>query len=286
MMQKYLLHKTSKSPGFSSAHFQISKFQINIMNKLDEIFRSGEKNLLNIYCTAGYPGLDSTAEVILALQKHGADMIEIGIPYGDPIADGPVIQESNMKALQNGMNVQILLQQLEDLKDKIRIPVMLMGYLNTVLQYGIEKFCVDAKRAGVSGIILPDLPLHEFEKEYKQAFQKNKLHFIFLITPETTLKRIKMADQLSSGFLYAVSSSSTTGTAIKMDKEAYFKKLSQLKLKNPLMIGFGINDRSSFENACKYASGAIIGSAYISMLSGNHSIDETTQKFIVNIKGS
>ena len=270
-------------------HHQITKLsnhQIGVVNKLDEIFKSGKKNLLNIYCTAGYPYKESTGEVMLALQKHGADMIEIGIPYGDPVADGPMIQQSNMRALQKGMNVGLLLQQLEEVKEAINIPVILMGYLNPVLQYGMEKFCSDAKSAGVHGIILPDLPVHEFEKEYKSIFKKHKLHFIFLITPETSEKRIGEMDELSSGFIYAVSSSSTTGSTVAGEKSGqYFKKLSQLKLKNPIMIGFGIRDRDSFERACKYASGAIIGSAYIKTISDNGDIDELTQQFISHIKG-
>ncbi|MEO8769156.1 MAG: tryptophan synthase subunit alpha [Ferruginibacter sp.] len=255
------------------------------MNKLDEIFKSGKKNLLNIYCTAGYPYKESTGEVMLALQKHGADMIEIGIPYGDPVADGPIIQQSNMRALQKGMTVGLLLQQLEEVKEAITVPVILMGYLNPVLQYGIEKFCAEAKSAGVHGVILPDLPFHEFEKEYKSIFKKHKLHFIFLITPETNEKRIRKMDQLSSGFLYAVSSSSTTGSTVAGEnKDHYFKKLRQLKLKNPIMIGFGISDRASFENACKYASGSIIGSSYIKAISDSGDIDELTQQFISLIK--
>ena len=255
------------------------------MNKLDEIFKSGKKNLLNIYCTAGYPYKESTGEVMLALQKHGADMIEIGIPYGDPVADGPVIQQSNMRALQKGMNVALLLQQLEEVKEAITVPVILIGYLNPVLQYGIEKFCADAKSAGVHGIILPDLPIHEFKNEYKSIFKKHKLHFIFLITPETSEKRIREMDKSGSGFLYAVSSSSTTGSTIAGEnKSGYFKKLSRLKLKNPIMIGFGISDRNSFENACKYASGAIIGSAYIKTIGDNGDIDELTRQFISQIK--
>ena len=243
-------------------------------------------NLLNIFCTAGYPLINSTTEVILSLQKNGADIIEIGMPYSDPIADGPVIQQSNMTALQNGMTMQLLFKQLNSIKENLTVPLILMGYLNPVLQYGIEKFCEDAETSGVSGVILPDLPMFEFENSYKKIFEKYNLHFIFLITPETSNERIKMADRLSSGFLYAVSSSATTGTKTDRSQQGkYFKKLAALKLKNPILIGFGINDHKSFAYACKHAAGAIIGSAYIKTLEYSTDIDSDTASFIGRIKG-
>lgn len=255
------------------------------VNKLDTLFAGKNKNLLNIYCTAGYPHKDSTATVILSLQEHGADMIEIGMPYSDPIADGPVIQNSNMVALQNGMNMQLLFEQLKNIKEQLTVPVILMGYLNPVLQYGIERFCFDAEDAGVSAIILPDLPMYEFEISYKRLFKKHNLHFVFLVTPETSKERIKKADDLGSGFLYAVSSSATTGnTADSSSKKKYFKKLSGMKFKNPMMIGFGIHDKQGFEEACAHASGAIIGSAYIKTLAGTNDINPTTAAFIKAIK--
>ncbi len=257
------------------------------MNKLDELFSIKKNRLLNIFCTAGYPRKESTTDVILALQKHGADMIEIGMPYSDPIADGPVIQQSNMIALQNGMNMSLLFEQLNDIKEQIRIPIILMGYLNPVLQYGMEKFCEDASRAGVSGIILPDLPMYEYETYYSSIFKKQGLHFIFLVTPETSNERIKKADKLSRGFLYAVSSSATTGgVGQQCSPEDYFERLQAMKLKNPVLIGFGISDKESFKRACSYASGAIIGSAYIKALSHSENIDHDTALFIAGIKGS
>jgi tryptophan synthase alpha chain len=258
-----------------------------VSNRFDKVFADNKKNLLNIFCTAGYPHRESTTEVMLALQKHGADMIEIGMPYSDPIADGPVIQHSNMIALQNGMTIQLLFEQLNRVKEKIIIPVILMGYLNPVLQYGMEKFCADAATAAVDAVILPDLPMFEFENFYKQLFKKHGLKFIFLITPETSNDRIKKADKLSSGFLYAVSSSATTGnTADTASKEKYFKRLAAMELKNPFLVGFGINDNQSFAEACVYAAGAIIGSAYIKILEYTTDIDTGTASFIKAIRSN
>lgn len=253
------------------------------MNKLDEVFLSGKKNLLNVYCTAGYPEIQSTAEVILSLQGAGADMVEIGMPYSDPIADGPVIQESNMIALSNGMNMQLLFEQLDAVKKEVLIPVILMGYLNPVLQYGMSKFCLKAQNAGVSAVIIPDLPIYEFEHCYKELFRQHDLHFIFLVTSETGKKRLKKLDSLSNGFLYCVSSSSTTGGDNPDFHEDQFKWLSKVKLKNPVMIGFGIKDKGSFKLAGKFSNGAIIGSAYIRALKKGEDIALNTNRFIDSI---
>jgi tryptophan synthase alpha chain len=254
-------------------------------NKLTALFQTKNKNLLNIYCTAGFPKKDSTGEVLLALQKSGVDMIEIGMPYSDPIADGPVIQDSNMVAIANGMTIELLFDQLNTVKKDIHVPLILMGYLNPVMQYGIEKFCKSAALAGVSGLILPDLPMYEFEHMYKKYFTQNQLSLIFLVTPQTSLERIKEADKLSSGFLYAVSSNSVTGSTLNTDgQNQYFAKLAAMKLKNPLMIGFGINSKLTFNNACKYAAGAIVGSAYIKALNGSKNILTTTTAFVKTIR--
>ncbi|MEO6537743.1 MAG: tryptophan synthase subunit alpha [Ferruginibacter sp.] len=255
------------------------------MNRIDELFAKKKHGILNIYCTAGFPKIDSLLQVIPALQQHGADIIEVGIPYSDPIADGPVIQQSNMQALHNGMSIKILFGQLNVLKGKLTVPVILMGYLNPVLQYGIEKFCEDAAATGISGIILPDVPLHEYELLYKKTFEKYKLHFIFLISPETNEERIKKADRSSKGFLYAVSSSATTGNNNStQSQEAYFTKLKGRKFKNQVLIGFGIKDKHSFDNACKYAAGAIIGTAYINAIAASTDLNEATATFIKSIK--
>ncbi|MFN0081498.1 MAG: tryptophan synthase subunit alpha [Ferruginibacter sp.] len=254
-------------------------------NKLTQLFQQKNSNLLNVYCTAGYPAKDSTIQVLLALQKNGVDMIEVGMPYSDPIADGPVIQQSNMQALENGMTIELLFTQLEEAKAVIDTPIILMGYLNPVLQFGIEKFCKAAAGAGISGIILPDLPMHEFEEVYSAVFEKYNLSFIFLITPQTSPERIKKADKLGTGFLYAVSSSATTGTVGNAaDKKDYFERISAMKLKNPLMIGFGINDRSSYETACTFARGAIIGSAYIKALGSPETVEQATESFLRTIR--
>jgi tryptophan synthase alpha chain len=270
------------------------------MRKIEELFSLKQRNILSVYCTAGYPQLDSTADVLLALQQHGADLVEIGIPYSDPIADGPVIQESNMAALRNGMSIQKLFNQLKDIRSIKRsdevlsfsgngdrdfhLPLILMGYLNPVMQYGFSKFCSDAKIVGVDGIILPDLPLHEFETEYQDIFKQNELDFIFLITPETSEDRIKEIDELSTGFIYAVSSSSTTGKDTDiLKKQNYFQRLQQLKLKNPVLVGFGIKDKETFEAACRFTNGAIIGSAYIKALQNTNGINASTAEFLNKI---
>ena len=244
--------------------------------------------MLNIYCTAGYPQLDSALKVMKALQNNGADIIELGMPYSDPLADGPVIQESGGVALQNGMTIKILLEQLKVMRNAtgagITVPVILMGYMNPVLQYGFEKFCADASKAGVDGLILPDLPIREFETEYGPVIRKYGLDFIFLITPETSAERIRRIDALSTGFIYAVSSSSTTGKDKNFsDVELYLQKLQQMELKNPVLVGFGIKDKATFESACKYANGAIIGSAYIKALNENQEVELTTRKFLETI---
>lgn len=262
------------------------------MNRLDKLFAEKKTGVLNMYCTAGYPQLSSTVEVLTALQNSGADIVEIGIPYSDPIADGPVIQQSNMLALENGMSIPELFDQLKNIRESIQLPLILMGYMNPVLQFGIEKFCEAAARVGVDGIILPDLPMYEFEIQYQQYFVKNDLKFIFLVTPETSEERIRKIDSLASGFIYAVSSSSTTGNSqtpadVKTieTQQAYFKKLGDMNLTNPILIGFGIKDKQSFDAACAYTNGAIIGSAYISALKNTTGIAATTKDFINRIKG-
>ncbi len=273
-----------------AAHSLTGKREVT--NRLTKLFNQKKSAILNIYCTAGYPHLDSTVEVINALQHNGADIIELGIPYSDPIADGPVIQQSNMRALENGMSIPLLFDQLKHTRQTIHIPIILMGYLNPVLQYGVEKFCEAAAAVGVDGIILPDLPIYEFETQYQQIFIKHDLKFIFLVTPETSEERIRKIDKLSSGFIYAVSSSSTTGTkqtiAGNENRElldAYLGRLKTMHLHNPVLVGFGIQDKKTFQSACKYSNGAIIGSAYINALKHTNNVSQDTKDFINSVKG-
>lgn len=241
---------------------------------------------LNIYFTAGIPQLEDTADIIRLIQDSGADMIEIGMPYSDPVADGPVIQKAHELALQNGMTIEKLFSQLKTIKDEITVPIILMGYINPVLSFGFEKFCTECAESGVSGLILPDLPPIEFEKNYQQILKKHNLNFTFLITPETSDERIQYLDSLSSGFLYAVSSSSTTGndnTVVK--NEHYLSRVASLPLKNPVMIGFGIKSKEDFENVTEKADGGIIGTAFVNILLQDKDWKKTAIDFIHSIKG-
>jgi tryptophan synthase alpha chain len=254
------------------------------MSRLDNLFQQKSHRILNVYCTAGFPTLQSTVNIMKALQENGADLIELGMPYSDPLADGPVIQASSAKALHNGMTISTLFDQLKEFRKEITVPVILMGYLNPLLQYGFEKFCAKAAEVGIDGIIIPDIPMYEFEQEYSDIIKKQGLDFIFLVTPETSEERIKQLDRLSSGFLYAVSSSSITGSDKDFSPvETYLQKLQELKLKNPVLVGFGIKDKVTFNMACKYANGAIIGSAYIKTLSTNENVELATKEFLNGI---
>jgi tryptophan synthase alpha chain len=257
------------------------------MSRITELFKRKNQRVLNVYCTAGFPQLDSTLDVMAALQENGADLIELGMPYSDPLADGPVIQASSTVALANGMTLATLFQQLAAMRPAISVPVLLMGYMNPVLQYGFEKFCAAAAAAGVDGLILPDLPIYEFETEYGPVIRRYGLDFVFLVTPETSPERVRQVDALSSGFLYAVSSSSTTGKDKDLsEQEAYFARLQAMKLRNPVLVGFGIRDKATFGAASKYANGAIIGTAYIRALEGANDgakIKAATAKFLSGV---
>jgi tryptophan synthase alpha chain len=257
------------------------------MSKLELVFKEKSKRVLNVYCTAGYPSLDSTMKVMGSLQKNGADIIELGMPYSDPLADGEVIQVSSIKALANGMNIAVLFDQIKDMRKSISIPVILMGYMNPILQYGFENFCKKAKEVGVDGLILPDLPLFEFEQSYGKIITENNLDFIFLVTPETPVDRIKKLDSLSNGFLYAVSSSATTGKDKDFNVVAqYLQKLQAMQLKNPILVGFGIKDKATFDAATLHTQGAIIGSAYIQQLTKGGDIETTTSQFLNSVLGA
>lgn len=256
------------------------------MSRIKSLFQQKNKRVLNMYCTAGFPTLNSTVEIIQALENGGADLVELGMPYSDPLADGPVIQRSSTIAISNGMTIAVLLEQLKVLRPQISIPVILMGYMNPVLQYGFEKFCADAAGVGVDGLILPDLPAFEFETQYADILKKYGLDFIFLITPETSPERVHQLDALSDGFLYAVSASATTGSATdEAAIEEYLKRIQSYGLKNPVLVGFGIKDKQSFDMANKYANGAIIGSAYIKAIENASNLSDTTNLFLKDVLG-
>lgn len=254
------------------------------MSRIKALFERKPRAVLNVYCTAGFPALNSTIAVLEALQENGADMIEIGMPYSDPLADGPVIQQSSTIALANGMTIATLFEQLKEFRKRISVPVILMGYMNPVLQYGFERFCQDAAAVGVDGLILPDLPEFEFNNEYGPIIRAAGLDFIFLVTPETSEQRVRRLDALSTGFLYAVSASSTTGSDKEMSPvELYLKRLQGYGLNNPVLVGFGIKDKESFDAAGLYSNGAIIGTAYIKALQESSDIQTGTRNFLQTI---
>jgi tryptophan synthase alpha chain len=257
-------------------------------NRINKLLASKPKNILSVYYTAGYPKLDDTVLIANALEDAGADIVEIGIPFSDPLADGPVIQASNKIALENGMTLKMLLRQVGEMRKHVNLPIVLMGYFNPVLQYGVPQFCKDAAVAGVDGVILPDLPLYEYENEYKELFELNGLRNIFLISPTTSEDRIKKIDEASNCFIYAVSASSTTGSKKEFsdEQEKYFDKLKNLKLRNPFLIGFGISNHSTFCKACHYGAGGIVGSAFIQLLSGANELSTNIKTFISTLKGN
>ena len=256
------------------------------MNRIDQLFREKKSNILSVYFTAGHPALNSTMDILAELQSAGVDMIEIGMPFSDPLADGPVIQDSSHKALKNGMKLQLLFDQLSNIREVIHLPLILMGYLNPVMHFGIENFCKKCREAGIDGVILPDLPLAEYVEQYQKIFEDNGLRFISLITPQTSDERIRMIDSVSKGFIYMVSSSSTTGVKGSIaDKQiSYFQRIKTMNLKKPLVIGFGISNKETFKLACTYASGAIIGSAFVKMLNETSNWKQGIGEFVKGIR--
>ncbi|WP_425392173.1 tryptophan synthase subunit alpha [Ekhidna sp.] len=259
--------------------------ELAIMNRIDQSFKE-KKDILNIYFTAGYPHLDDTVRIAKALEEAGADMLEIGMPFSDPVADGPTIQDSSQKALENGMTIATLFEQLKNLRNHISIPVLLMGYVNPILQFGIERFCDQCAEVGVDGVIIPDLPMQEYLDFCQVYFKEKDIHNIFLISPNTSEDRIHLIDQESGGFIYVVSSSSITGAkkGVQEGQLDYYQRIQSMNLKNPQLIGFGISDKETFDTACTYANGAIIGSAFIKQLNEDSS-EEAIKKFVKGIKG-
>ncbi len=254
-------------------------------NRIDKLFQEKKERILSVYFTAGYPKLDDTVLLIQALQSNGVDLIEIGMPFSDPVADGPVIQNSSLIALQNGMSIRKLFEQLKDIRQLVDIPLILMGYINPVLQYGVDAFCKKCNEVGIDGLIIPDLPLSVYQEEYKAIFEANNLHNIFLITPQTSDERIRLIDEASSGFIYMVSSNATTGAQASVSdfQKRYFERINSLTLKNQRLIGFGISNAETFGNACRYANGAIIGSAFVKALEGSDSLEQKVSGFINSI---
>jgi tryptophan synthase alpha chain len=254
------------------------------MNKINQLFTRKQRNILNIYFTAGYPNLGDTVPIIQTLAASGVDIIEIGIPYSDPLADGPTIQKSGEKALENGMTLDILFEQIATARQSTGIPLILMGYYNQVIQYGERRFFEQCAKVGVDGLILPDLPLAVYETEYQTLFAQLGLTISFLITPQTPDARIRKIDALSTAFIYVVSSYAITGaqTGISDEQIAYFQRITDMELQNPRLIGFGISDRATFDTACQHANGAIIGSAFIRALSDSDTDIATTVKIFVN----
>jgi tryptophan synthase alpha chain len=246
------------------------------MNRINQLFQQREKRILSVYFTAGFPHADDTGKILKSLQANGIDMVEVGIPFSDPMADGLVIQESSTIALRNGMNMKLLFSQLTAIADEIRIPLIMMGYLNPIMQYGFENFCRDCHPAGVSGIIIPDLPFDIYLNHYKSIADKYNLRMIMLITPETSEERIRLIDAHTEGFIYVVSSVATTGAQKSFDekKQAYFRRINNMGLRNPRLIGFGISNRETLDAAFANASGAIIGSKFISLLKDKKSPEE------------
>lgn len=238
------------------------------MNRINQLFQDNPRNLLSIYFCAGCPTLDGTADVIRTLERNGVDMIEIGIPFSDPMADGVVIQEAATRALRNGMSLRLLFAQLACIRNDVRIPLVLMGYLNPILQFGFDAFCSQCAACGIDGVIIPDLPYREYMEHFKDTAEKYDVKVIMLITPETSEERIRNIDAHTDGFIYMVSSAATTGAQKNFDaqKQAYFKKIKDMHLRNPRMIGFGISNRPTFQAACANASGAIIGSRFVTLL--------------------
>lgn len=257
------------------------------MNKINELFSThANQKLLSLYFCAGCPTLDSTTDIILTLQRRGINMIEVGIPFSDPMADGPVIQDAATRALRNGMTLQLIFDQLKTIKDKVQIPLLLMGYLNPIMQYGIERFCQSCVESGVSGVIIPDLPFKDYLDMVKPVADRYDLRIIMLITPETSEERIRFIDDNTDGFIYMVSSAAITGAQKSFDdaKQEYFRRINGMKLRHPRMIGFGISNQQTLQAAQQNAAGAIIGSKFVTLLNESANADEALDKLFAALE--
>ncbi|NVJ86337.1 MAG: tryptophan synthase subunit alpha [Algoriphagus sp.] len=255
------------------------------MNRIHYLFNNKQERVLSIYFTAGFPNLEDTLPIMEAIQAGGADIIEIGIPYSDPIADGPTIQDSNKIALENGMSMKKLFEQLRGFRAKVNLPVVLMGYLNPIIQFGMEEFCQKCKEVGVDGLIVPDLPMQQYLDDYKSLFEEYGLVNTFLISPQTSEKRIREIDENTDGFIYMVSSHSITGakSGISEEQIAYFERVKAMNLKNPRLIGFGISDSETFTTASNYSNGAIIGSAFIKKIKESKKLNQDIQGYLQSV---
>jgi tryptophan synthase alpha chain len=256
------------------------------MNRINQLFENRKKKILSVYFTAGFPELNSTLDIISELDNAGVDMIEIGMPFSDPVADGPVIQRSSEQALKNGMTLNLLFEQLSEIRKRTEIPLILMGYINPVFRFGVEKFLRKCSETGIDGTIIPDLPVDEFRESYEALFEKYNILNIFLVSPQTPVERIIWLDRISKGFLYIVSMAATTGGTNNLDKSqiSYFRKLDDLNLKTPRLTGFGISDKTSYNQACKYTDGVIIGSAFIRSLDDISPLQEKINRFVKTIR--
>ncbi|ASB48541.1 tryptophan synthase subunit alpha [Alkalitalea saponilacus] len=256
------------------------------MNRLNRLF-ADKKDLLSVYFTAGFPRLEDTVPILKALETSGVDFVEIGMPFSDPLADGPVIQKSSTQALNNGMNLKVLFQQLQNIRNEVSMPIILMGYLNPVLKFGFEPFLDKCSEVGVDGLILPDLPFEMYDEQYRQLFEARDISNTFLITPQTPPERVRLLDENTTGFIYMVSSAAVTGakTGLNQFQIEYFSRIRDMKLKSPKMVGFGISNKESFNEVCKYANGAIVGSAFIKMLEKSTDLKNDISRFVDELRG-
>lgn len=256
------------------------------MNRITNLFETKKNGILSVYFTAGYPQLDDTVTILKELEKKGIDSVEIGIPFSDPMADGLVIQEAATQALRNGMSLHLLFDQLKDIRKEVQIPLIFMGYLNPIMQFGFEAFCKKCVEVGVDGMIIPDLPFADYMADYKETADRYDLKMIMLITPETSEERIRQIDEHTSGFIYMVSSAATTGAQQSFDeqKQAYFRRINAMKLRNPRLVGFGISNKTTFDAAASNSSGAIIGSKFIQLLKSEATAAQTIDKLLDALK--